>query len=154
MNKKVCCISGKRDIPPESEKTIREKLRFQIQKAINDSYTVFICGFARGTDIMAAEIIIDFKKQFGNAVDIKLDAYLPYDKMRNNKKIKELLKECDDITSCSPYYHRGCFLVRDKIMADNSDLLIAVTDEEETGGTGYTIRYAEKIGIPVKRIPL
>lgn len=109
MNKKVCCISGKRDIPPESEKTIREKLRFQIQKAINDSYTVFICGFARGTDIMAAEIIIDFKKQFGNAADIKLDAYLPYDKMQNSKKINELLKECDYITSCSPYYHRGCF---------------------------------------------
>ena len=88
LNKKVCCISGKRDIPPESEKTIREKLRFQIQKAINDSYTIFICGFARGTDIMAAEIIIDFKKQLGNAADIKLDAYLPYDKMQNSKKNK------------------------------------------------------------------
>lgn len=154
LNKKVCCISGKRDIPPESEKTIREKLRFQIQKAITDSYTVFICGFARGTDIMAAEIIIDFKKQLGNAADIKLDAYLPYDKMRNNKKIKELLKECDDITSCSPYYHRGCFLARDKIMADNADMLIAVTDEEETGGTGYTIRCAEKNKIPIERMLL
>ena len=154
LNKKVCCISGKRDIPPESEERIRKELFEKIIDAINNGYNVFICGFARGTDIMAAEIIIDFKKRFGNAADIKLDAYLPYDKMQNNKKIKELLKECDYITSCSPYYHRGCFLVRDKIMADNADMLIAVTDEEETGGTGYTIRCAEKNKIPIERILL
>lgn len=154
LNKKVCCISGKRDIPPESEECIRKELFEKIINAINNGYTVFICGFARGTDIMAAEIIIDFKKQLGNAADIKLDAYLPYDKMQNSKKIKELLKECDYITSCSPYYHRGCFLARDKIMADNADMLIAVTDEEETGGTGYTIRCAEKNKIPIERILL
>ena len=154
MNEKVCCISGKRDIPPESEERIRKELFEKIIDAINNGHNVFICGFARGTDIMAAEIIIDFKKQFGNAADIKLDAYLPYDKMQNSKKIKELLKECDYITSCSPYYHRGCFLARDKIMADNADMLIAVTDEEETGGTGYTIRCAEKNKIPIERILL
>ena len=154
LNKKVCCISGKRDIPPESEERIRKELFEKIIDAINNGYNVFICGFARGTDVMAAEIIIDFKKQLGNAADIKLDAYLPYDKMQNNKKIKEILKECDYITSCSPYYHRGCFLVRDKIMADNADMLIAVTDEEETGGTGYTIRCSEKNKIPIERILL
>ena len=71
LNKKVCCISGKRDIPPESEECIRKELFEKIIDAINNGYNVFICGFARGTDIMAAEIIIDFKKRFGNAADIK-----------------------------------------------------------------------------------
>ena len=151
LNKKVCCISGKRDIPPESEECIRKELFEKIIDAINNGYTSFSEQFK---DSVAAEIMIDFKKQLGNAADIKLDAYLPYDKMQNSKKIKELLKECDYITSCSPYYHRGCFLARDKIMADNADMLIAVTDEEETGGTGYTIRCAEKNKIPIERILL
>ena len=154
MHKKVCCISGKRDIPPENEKRIHKELSFQIQKAINDSYNIFICGFARGTDIMAAEIVIDFKKQFGSAVDIKLKAYLPYKERKYSRKIKELLNECDDIISCSEHYYKGCYLVRDKIMIENSNMLIAVTDKAETGGTGYTIHCAEKKKIPVERIPL
>lgn len=100
---------------------------------------------------MAAEIIIKLKGYKENE-NIKLKAYLPYKERKCSKKIKELLNECDDIIPCSEYYYKGCFLVRDKIMADNADMLIVVTDKKETGGTGYTISCAEKNKIPVERI--
>lgn len=151
MNEKVCCISGKRDIPPESEERIRKELFEKIIDAINNGHNIFICGFARGTDIMAAEIIIKLKGYKENE-NIKLKAYLPYKERKCSKKIKELLNECDDIIPCSEYYYKGCYLVRDKKMIENSGMLIAVTGKEETGGTGYTIRCAVKKDIDIERI--
>ncbi len=156
MNEKVCCISGKRDIPPESKKRIHKELLEKIIDAKNDGCRIFICGFARGTDIMAAKIVINLRKYLSQNENIilKLKAYLPYKDRKYSRTIKELLKECDDIIVCSEHYYKGCYLVRDKIMADNADMLIAVTDKDETGGTGYTIRCAEKNKIPVEKIPL
>ena len=156
MNEKVCCISGKRNIPPEREESIRKELLGKIIDAKNEGCRIFICGFARGTDIMAAKTVIDLRKYLSQSenITLKLKAYLPYKDRKNNHTIKELLKECDDVIICSEYYYKGCYLVRDKIMADNADMLIAVTDKEETGGTGYTIRCAEKNKIPVERIRL
>ena len=38
---------------------------------------------------------------------------------------------------------------RNRFMADNSDVLIAVYDGSEKGGTAYTVNYAKKKGLDV-----
>ena len=57
------CFTGHR---PEKlripEEEVKQFLTTEIQKAINEGYITFLSGMARGIDIWAAEIVLDFKK--------------------------------------------------------------------------------------------
>ena len=46
-------------------------------------------------------------------------------------------------------YEAGCLLARNRYMADRADVLLAYC-ERESGGTAYTVRYAQKHGVPVE----
>ena len=46
-------------------------------------------------------------------------------------------------------YGKSAPLIRDKLIVENSDMLIAVWDGESTG-TEFTISYAKRRGIPVE----
>lgn len=59
-----CCFTGHR---PEKlgipEKQVKEKLRKAIRQAIEDGFTTFISGMARGVDMWAAEIVLEERKK-------------------------------------------------------------------------------------------
>jgi len=71
-----CCFTGHR---PEkigmSGEEIKQRLRLAIKDAINDGFTTFISGMARGVDMWAAEIVLDERK---NNEQIKLIYASPY----------------------------------------------------------------------------
>ncbi len=138
---KTCCFTGKRDIPLEKKIEIYNKIKQEILNAIDNGFTNFISGFANGVDIIAAEAVIDIKKQNKN---ITLSAYLPYSELTKSKKIKPLLEQCDYIKPVSTLYNAGCFHLRNREMVNNSQMLIAVVVGELTAGTKYTISYAQK----------
>lgn len=76
------CFTGHRPekiITPEH--TIKEKLKEEIIKAINEGYFVFISGMARGVDIWAAEIALQLRS---NGYAIKLICALPYEGFEKN----------------------------------------------------------------------
>ena len=58
-----CCFTGHR---PEklslSENEVKHLLEKAIDNAIADGYVTFITGMAKGTDIWAAEIVLEKKK--------------------------------------------------------------------------------------------
>ena len=54
MAKKVCGITGHREIPAEYMEQAEQDLRREIEKAIADGYTYFISGFADGADQLFA----------------------------------------------------------------------------------------------------
>mgnify|MGYP004502058763 CR=1 FL=1 len=66
INLHCCCFTGHR---PEklkySEEEIKPLLADAIDCAIADGYTTFITGMAPGTDIWAAELVLEKKKQNG-----------------------------------------------------------------------------------------
>lgn len=41
------------------------------------------------------------------------------------------------------------FYTRNRLIAENSDILHAFVSPERKGGTEYTIKYAQKLGVPV-----
>ena len=149
QKRKVCAITGRRNIPTEYKAYVYHKLMLEILDACQSEPCTFLCGFANGVDIMAAEYILSLKEK---GFDVKLIAYLPYKDRKDSKRISENLEMCDDVIVCSDYYFKGCFIRRDKVMVDSADMLIAVTDGKDTGGTAYTIKCAEKRGIPVVKI--
>lgn len=82
LNSNTCCFTGHRpqNLPWRSnEEDIRcikmkELLRQEILRAINNGYNVFISGMALGFDIICAEMVLELKKKYKN---IKLMGAIP-----------------------------------------------------------------------------
>ena len=147
-----CCFTGHRPDKMElGEKEIKPLLEKAIDDAIADGYVTFITGMAMGTDIWAAEIVLERKKRNEN---LHLICALPHpnfesrrsmtEKMRFNKIIKnaDLVKEIND------HYFTGCYQVRNEWMVDRSNLVIAVFNGQKSG-TKNTVDYAKKKGVMV-----
>lgn len=124
----TCCFTGHRfEEEPEKEKEIKPVLKKAIDDAISNGYTVFITGMAVGTDVWAAEIIINKKE---NNEKLKLVCALPYpnfDRKRNDeekKQYKKILDNADEVIGISQHYFRSCFQKRNSWMVDRSSLVI------------------------------
>lgn len=98
MEGKTCCVSGHRDIPADETAPVKEALRQEIEKAVNDGFTAFLSGFADGVDQYFAEIILELQDENPN---LKLIAVLPYQKRMDSLCQKEhtnaLLDACAEV---------------------------------------------------------
>lgn len=141
---KTCCVTGHRDLPPEKIRYVEEMLRQKVQYAIKNGHIRFLSGFADGTDLLFASIIADKKKEYP---DIQLEAVIPYRGRLKTKNtdFQTLLKYCDQITVVNEEYKPSCYMLRNQYMVDKSQMVIAVYDGRNNGGTLATIQYAKKL---------
>ena len=142
MGEKNCCVTGHRDVTVGKEQYVEEALRKEVLAAIAAGYTRFISGFADGVDLTFAAIVAAEKKQ--NSC-LQLEAALPYRNRINAKSplFQELLACCDRVYVQSEKSNRQCYHERNRYMVLSSDRVIAVYDGRSTGGTFYTIRFAQ-----------
>lgn len=155
LRNRRCCFTGHR---PEklkrSEEEIKKGLEEAILKAINDGYTTFITGMARGVDIWAGQIVLMLRQ---SNPDLHLIAALPYpgcdSRWSANWKSQyaEVLSTANLVEYISPGYSMASFQKRDEWMVDHSAKVIAVYDGMP-GGTKNTIDYAMKRGIDISYI--
>lgn len=123
----------------------------RIIKAIKEGYYHFISGMALGTDMIAAQLVLELKKRYPH---ITLECALPFSgqanqwDLKDQTRFKDILEKADKVTVVCPFYSRSCFMERNRYMVDHSSLLIAVCNFEESG-TLNTIRYAYEQKIPV-----
>lgn len=98
MEGKTCCVTGHRDIPAEETAQVKEALRREIEKAVNDGFTIFLSGFADGVDQYFAETILELQNK---NPDLKLIAVLPYRKRKDSLCQREhtnaLLDACAEV---------------------------------------------------------
>lgn len=141
---KTCCITGHRDLPAEKIEYVKEILRQKVQYAIENGYIRFLSGFADGTDLLFASIISEKKNEHP---DIRLEAVIPYrGRLKTkNSDFQNLLKYCDRITVVSGDYTPSCYMRRNRYIVDESQLVIAVYDGRNRGGTWATIKYADSL---------
>lgn len=134
---------------------LKKTLQDEILRQINEGADTFICGMAQGTDIWAAEAVLKFKDDFPH---IRLIAAIPCPDQTKRwvkssvLRYKTILEKCDEKITISPFYHAGCMHQRNRYMVDNSDVLIAVYDNSESGGTAFTVNYAKKLGKTIVNI--
>ena len=153
MRNKTCCFTGHRQIG-NNESEIRSKLKNELIKLINKGVIYFGTGGALGFDTIAAETIIELKKNFPH---IKLILVIPcanQTELWSNKDIEKynLIKcQADKIKILSPYYYDGCMLARNRHMVDCSSTLICYI-RKNSGGTYYTLNYAQKKGLNIIKI--
>ncbi len=147
MNTKTCCVTGHRDIPSEKVDYITAELRHTILQATRQGYTHFISGFAVGVDLIFAEIVAELKAVY----PITLEAAIPEPgRMKTpDKTFQRLIACCDVVKIHSNDYSKGCYMKRNRYMAEQSELVIAVWDGRNTGGTAATVRYAVQKGLAV-----
>lgn len=123
------------------------KLKAAIVDAVADGFDTFYNGGAVGFDIIAAEIVIELKKEY----DIKLYLALPFpeqaDRYRGEwlARYEKIVAACDGKTyACESYFPAG-YQMRNEYMVDNSERVITYFNGQK-GGTANTIRYALRKG--------
>ena len=154
MKEKTCCFTGHRTLTHDEEKALATRLEVAIREHISRGYRYFGAGGALGFDTLAAEVVLSLKTEFP---DIALILVLPCkDQAKYWKKEDAFTCECikaraDKCVYVSDTYTQGCMLKRNRHLVDNSSSCIAFL-RSETGGTAYTVRYAEKRGVPVHHL--
>ncbi len=150
--KKSCCFTGHR---PEKlnigENEAKALLCHGIQQAIDKGYRIFITGMAKGVDIWAGELLLDFKNIYP---DIRLICALPYPTFYRGRSkteqmlYKKILSAASLVHMSYPSYSPLSYQSRNMWMVDNSSLVLALFTGEK-GGTRNTINYAKSQGVEI-----
>jgi uncharacterized phage-like protein YoqJ len=152
---KVCSFTGYRSqklhqaLGDNDIEELKDKLRAEISGLLNRDFTVFRCGMALGADMLFADVVLEFKRRYPG---VRLEAVIPclgQDKAWNEKqreKYHYLIENANQVilVSNSDYFD-GCMQIRNRYLAENCDLLLAVFDGKR-GGTMQTVEYAKKLG--------
>lgn len=146
-----CCFSGHRDIPENELFSLKDRLINEITALVDRGYTRFYTGGALGFDTLAAQCVLEVKK---DKPHIKLHIVMPCANQTRgwrSDSIKlhgEINSQADEVVCLSENYYRGCMQVRNRYMVDKSSVIIAYL-KKSTGGSAYTVNYAEKKGLEI-----
>ncbi len=147
----TCCFTGHRDLPADQLPSIEKQLRDEIEAAIFQGYRHFLCGFAKGADVLFAKLVLEAQKRHPA---VTLEAALPYRAFlsRRSGEDQALLAQCQTVGVHSEGYHPFCFSLRNRYMVAQSALVLAVYDGRSQGGTASTLRYAQSLGLEVRAL--
>lgn len=151
LRKHLCCFTGHR---PEKLKTPEERLEMlleeEIKKAIACGFTTYITGMAKGTDIVAGEIVLHLREQDDR---LKLICALPHPGFGLHwggswtKRFDRVLAAADLVRTICPRFSYASYQTRNEWMVNHSSLVIGVFNGER-GGTKNTLDYAQRTGVP------
>ena len=153
--KKRCCFTGHR---PEKlgvpSQVVKAGLERAIDEAIRDGYRTFISGMCRGTDIWAAQSVLDRKKTLS---DLRLILAIPYPHCESEwgaewqYQYRQVLSQADLVRYIQPLFSRSCFQQRNMWMVLHSARVIAVYNGS-AGGTRNTIEFALRKNVDVRSV--
>lgn len=128
---------------------LRQALYMEFEALIRDhGFRYFLTGGAEGSDLMAAEIILELKKKY-KSLGIQHYLCLPcknHDKkwrQEDKDRLAAIAKKSHVFYITEGEYTPDCMQKRNRYMVNTSCVLIAVFDGK-SGGTGNTIEYARK----------
>lgn len=152
----TCCFTGHRafswgEDPKKCEGLLRE-LEQAVDTAVSKGVLHFICGNAIGVDSLAAQLVLDKKKE---KPQIFLEIAIPFENHNANIPLCQSIQQKADLVHVvsDAKDRRSAFYERNRYMVDNSNMLIAVYEPaRENGGTAQTLRYTEAKGLDIIRI--
>lgn len=151
MINQTCCFTGHRKIPLDQLESVTQRLRDAVIASIKDGYLYFGAGGALGFDTLAAQVVLNLKKDYPN---IKLILVLPCKtqtrgwKQEDIEEYNRIMKAADKVVYTSHNYYNGCMQKRNRHLVDYSSLCICYLNET-TGGTAYTVEYAKKNNLTI-----
>lgn len=159
----TCAVTGHRPgkllLGPENSVAscwLRKKLHLQLLELYDKGVRRFLLGGALGVDLWTAELLV-FMQKGTYFTDVKIVLVLPfkgYDQ-RWKEQDRERMKVIRDHSIQTILVGDGqdpnlCYRLRNQYLVDHADCLLAVYNPVfSRSGTGMTLRYGEKKGIPI-----
>lgn len=151
MEIKTCCVIGGQNTIAKKLDFIISELSKEILSAIEDGYTHYISGFARGTDLFFASIVADLMTEYPS---LTLEAAIPYRKRMNSldPHFHQLISKCKTIGIHNEENTSASIAKRNRFMFTHSQRVIAVYDGRERGCTFNGIQFASSLGLEIRII--
>ena len=150
-----CAFSGNRELPKgKALERLKTDAENAIMTLIYKGYTDFYAGGAQGFDMLCELTVLKFRTQ---GYDVKLHIAAPFEgqdkKWSADNKIiySHIIKLADEVTYASQEEATEAYFIRNRAMVDASSVLICF-QRKNSGGTEYTINYAQKQGLEIVMI--
>lgn len=150
----TCCFTGHRIIPNEALPTVKRALDFEIRRLYAVGVRNYITGGALGFDTLAAEAVINFKRE---RPDVLLILALPcgdhdaHWSDAQRKRSNVIKHHADLVHIIAPSYYTGCMMKRNRHMVDNSAYCVSYC-KKSYGGTFSTLSYAKRKGLEITEL--
>lgn len=151
----TCCLTGHRNLVIEERARLPLQLRRAITRmAAREGVERFLCGGARGFDLLAAQAVLQMKCVH---TQLRLVMYLPCPNQTRGwqaadvRRYHAVLQAADEVHMLAPAYTADCMLTRNRRMVEDSAFCLAYC-RGATGGTAYTLRYAQTCGLRVNNL--
>ena len=147
----TCSFTGHRTIPDGMTNYLFQRIKDGVNYLYCQEIRTFLTGGALGFDSLAAEAVIECRKE---CPDIRLIIVAPCKDQEKKWGIKDKIryylikKAADDVICLSDHYYRGCMHQRNRYLVDHSAACICYLTED-TGGTAYTVGYARSKGLKI-----
>lgn len=148
----ACCFTGHRVVPMDKTEELRRRVADGIRYLRdNMSITTYYAGGALGFDSLAAEAVIEQRREWR---DIRLVIVIPCRgqadrwSAADKARYERINGNADEVICLAERYYRGCMQQRNRFMVDHSLACICYLTEQ-TGGTAYTVRYAQERGLQI-----
>jgi len=161
----TCFFTGHRDVVGHGaleadvfRQNLREWLEAQVESMVYQGFSTFLCGGARGFDLLAAAAVLQAKQLYHPS--LRLVLLLPCREQTRGWNERDLSLHLAVLDRAQAYYlqetyDKSCMHRRNRLLVDLSVTGIAYYDtERERSGTGMTVRYAGSRGVPMLFMPL
>ena len=160
----ACFFTGHRDIvgvddedTERLQETVRGWLDRQVESMVYQGFSTFLCGGARGFDLLAAASVLHAKQTYHPS--LRLILLLPCREQTRGWNERDLALHLAVLQRAEAYYlqqdyDRSCMHRRNRLLVDCAITGVAYDDEKkERSGTGMTVRYAAGCGVPMVFLP-
>ena len=150
----TCCFTGHRNLPPDREEEIWQRVYACLCPLLEKGVRYFGVGGTLGFDTLVAEKLLDLRKTHPQIRVILVQPFRGYQSRwtpAQQARAAAVESRVDKVVACCRTSSREAFLARDRHLVDGSDYCIGYCTRS-TGGTAYTLRYAQKQGLQVWNI--
>ena len=154
LRAKTCCFSGHRSMSSEEKLKVAVRLREIIVEQIEAGVVFYGAGGARGFDSLAAQTVLDMKKEYPQ---LRLILVLPCEDQTRGWRSEDIAvyedikRRSDKVVYVSREYTPDCMHKRNRHLVDHSGTCICYLTRS-SGGTAYTVDYARRKGLHVINI--
>ena len=116
-----------------------------VERAYARGYRTFLSGMAVGFDLAAAEAVLAFRAEHPGVRHVAVIPFRGQEERfsaEDRARFQAVEAASDEVVILSETFHRGCYAVRNRYLADNASLVLAWYDGSP-GGTRYTLRRAK-----------
>lgn len=149
LREKTCCFTGHRNLSSGEKLKVSVRLRRVIEEQIKAGVVFYGAGGALGFDTLAAQIVLDMKKEYPQ---LRLILVLPCEDQSRGWRSEDIAvyedikRRSDKVVYVSRQYTSDCMHRRNRHLVDHSGTCICYLTRS-SGGTAYTVDYARRKGL-------